>query len=166
LREISNIKYQISKCLKHFRFYIVILIFTFYILILPPTPVYAANPCTPDPKGGFNIGSCFGFGDITSLGQATSRLVIPVFSIAAAAVVIYFLLGAFKYLSSSRSRSPRNDYSCHYWIFNINVCLFDITILNIKLIRDYQFSTILKLEIKNADREYESLYFLPREFYT
>ncbi|EKD84924.1 MAG: hypothetical protein ACD_38C00139G0016 [uncultured bacterium] len=104
MREISNIKYQISKCLKHFRFYIVILIFTFYILILPPTPVYAANPCTPDPKGGFNIGSCFGFGDITSLGQATSRLVIPVFSIAAAAVVIYFLLGAFKYLSSGGNK--------------------------------------------------------------
>ena len=38
------------------------------------------------------------------MGQATSRLVIPVFSIAAAAVVIYFLLGAFKYLSSGGNK--------------------------------------------------------------
>ena len=58
------------------------------------------NPCTPNPKGGFDIGSCFGFGGITSLGDALSRLVAPGFSLAAAAVVIYFLLGAFKYLKS------------------------------------------------------------------
>lgn len=52
------------------------------------------------PSPGVNIGEKFGFGDIKSLGEATSQLVFPIFSIAAAAVVIYFLLGAFKFLSS------------------------------------------------------------------
>ncbi|MBI2019653.1 hypothetical protein HYS95_03235 [Candidatus Daviesbacteria bacterium] len=67
-------------------------------------PAYAANPCTSNPKGGFDIGSCFGFGGITSLGEAVSRLVVPGFSIAAVAVVIYFLLGAFKFLTSGGNK--------------------------------------------------------------
>ena len=46
------------------------------------------------------IGDKFGFGDILSLGEGTSKLVMPVFSIATTLVVIYFLLGAFKYLTS------------------------------------------------------------------
>ena len=46
------------------------------------------------------IGEKFGFGDVTSLGQATTRLVMPIFSLAAVAVIIYFLFGAFKYLVS------------------------------------------------------------------
>lgn len=62
------------------------------------------NPCTVNPKGGFDIGSCFGFGDITSLGDALSRLVVPGFSLAAVAVVIYFLLGAFKFLTSGGNK--------------------------------------------------------------
>lgn len=47
------------------------------------------------------IGEKFGFGDIISLGNAISKLVMPAFSVSAAAVVIYFLLGAFKYLMSA-----------------------------------------------------------------
>lgn len=64
------------------------------------------NPCTPNPKGGggFDIGSCFGFGGFKSLGQATSSLVMPIFSLAAAAVVIYFLFGAFKLLTSGGNK--------------------------------------------------------------
>jgi len=62
------------------------------------------NPCPTDPGGGFQIGDCFGFGKITSLGQAVSQLIPAVFSIAAAAVVIYFLLGAFKILGSGGSK--------------------------------------------------------------
>lgn len=62
------------------------------------------NPCKTNPKGGIDIGSCFGFGDITSLGQAINQLVLPVFSIATTAVVIYFLLGAFKYLKSGGNK--------------------------------------------------------------
>ena len=68
-----------------------------FLLLTFSLPAYAA--CV-DPKGGVNIGDCFGFGDIKSLGQATSQLVTPAFSIATVAVIIYFLLGAFKYLKS------------------------------------------------------------------
>lgn len=57
------------------------------LLVTLPTPAFA-----------FDIGSEFGFGDIKSLGQATSRLVTPVFSIAAGLVVLYFVFGAFDYI--------------------------------------------------------------------
>lgn len=50
------------------------------------------------------IGQEFGFGNITSLGQGTNLLIAPVFSIAAAIVVIYFLLGAFKYLRAGENK--------------------------------------------------------------
>ncbi len=46
------------------------------------------------------IGDKFGFGDITSLGKATSNLMVPIFSVASFLVIIYFLIGAFKYLAS------------------------------------------------------------------
>ena len=46
----------------------------------------------------------YAFGDIESLGQGTSRLVLPTFSIATTAVVIYFLIGAFKYLISAGNK--------------------------------------------------------------
>ena len=59
-------------------------------LLTSPTPAYAE----------VKIGEKFGFGNITSLGQATSLLVTPIFSLVAAAVVLYFLWGAFKYLIS------------------------------------------------------------------
>lgn len=46
----------------------------------------------------------FAFGDIKSLGQGTSQLVGPMFSIAAVVVIIYFLFGAFKYLRAGGSK--------------------------------------------------------------
>jgi len=66
-------------------------------------PVYALTPC-PATGGGVDIGGCFGFGNLKSLGETTSQLVTPAFSIAAAGVVIYFLLGAFKYLRSGGNK--------------------------------------------------------------
>lgn len=52
------------------------------------------------------IGDIFGFRGPTysSLGQATSQLVTPVFSIATSIVIIYFLLGAFKYLRAGENK--------------------------------------------------------------
>lgn len=73
------------------------LILTLYSFLFTKN-VYA--DCKPNDVG-FNIKDCFGFGDITSLGDATSRLVVPAFSLAAVAVIIYFLMGAFKYLHSA-----------------------------------------------------------------
>lgn len=46
----------------------------------------------------------FGFSDITSLGQGTSKLVPAIFSIAAVLVIIYFLIGAFKYLRAGGNK--------------------------------------------------------------
>lgn len=43
----------------------------------------------------------FAYGYIKSLGQGVSLLVAPTFSLAAAVVTIYFLIGAFKYLTSA-----------------------------------------------------------------
>lgn len=69
-------------------------LFTFLSLttyyLLHTTPVHAK----------VEIKDVFGFGGITTLGEMTSKLVNPVFSLAAAAVIIYFLWGAFKYLIS------------------------------------------------------------------
>lgn len=42
----------------------------------------------------------FAFGQITSLGQGTNQLVVPVFSIATTLVVLYFLWGAWNWLIS------------------------------------------------------------------
>ena len=49
---------------------------------------------------GVDISKKFGFGDITSLGQATSKLVMPIFSVITAMVILYFLWGAWNYLQS------------------------------------------------------------------
>lgn len=65
------------------------------------TPAYAA--CTPT-SGGVNIGNCFDFGDFGSFGELTNNLVTPIFSVAAALIVIYFLWGAFKYLQSGGNK--------------------------------------------------------------
>lgn len=46
----------------------------------------------------------FGFGDIKSLGEGTTNLVRPMFSIAAFSIVFYFLLGAFKYLKAGGAK--------------------------------------------------------------
>lgn len=63
---------------------------TYYI-----SPAYAA---------GVDIGKEFGFGDITSLGEGTSRLVPLIFSAAAFLVIFYFLLGAFQYLRAGGNK--------------------------------------------------------------
>lgn len=55
----------------------------------------------PPAQAVFDIGDVFGYGYIKSLGQGTSYLVAPTFSLATAAVIIYFLIGAFKFLTSA-----------------------------------------------------------------
>lgn len=60
------------------------------ITVILTQPAYAA----------VNIGGEYGFGEVKTLGQGVGLLVTPAFSIATTAVVIYFLIGAFKYLSA------------------------------------------------------------------
>lgn len=50
------------------------------------------------------IGEEFGFGNLKSLGQATDQLVGPIFSIATFVVILYFLLGAFKYMKAGGNK--------------------------------------------------------------
>lgn len=69
--------------------------------------VYAAT-ITPPGAGtnqpGVNIGQYFGFGDYTSLGAVLTKLIGPVFSIAAALVIIYFLIASFRYLKAGANK--------------------------------------------------------------
>jgi len=80
--------------IKLFLNYFFIALFLILTALFLPIPTYAQ----------VDIGSKFGFGDIKSLGEATTRLVTPAFQLTAAAVVIYFLLGAFKYLTSGGNK--------------------------------------------------------------
>ncbi len=52
----------------------------------------------------FNIGDKFAFGAMQSLGEGTDKLIIPVFSVATALVVLYFVFGAFFYIKSEGSK--------------------------------------------------------------
>lgn len=51
-----------------------------------------------------DIGKEFGFGYLQSLGEGLSRLIDPMFSVAAFLVILYFLLGAFKYLRAGGNK--------------------------------------------------------------
>lgn len=50
------------------------------------------------------IGEHFGFGNIKSLGEGTTKLVGPAFAVTAAIVVIFFLLGAFRWLRAGGNK--------------------------------------------------------------
>ncbi len=47
-----------------------------------------------------DISKDYAFGDLQTLGQGLNRLVLPAFTIAALAVVIYFIIGAVKFITS------------------------------------------------------------------
>ncbi|MBI3103503.1 hypothetical protein HYZ05_01025 [Candidatus Daviesbacteria bacterium] len=90
---------------------------TSYLLLV--TPVFAADqeqdPCKSEVNTasttakGVDIGSKFGFGDITSLGCGTSRLVKPLFQVAAFLVILYFLLGAFRFLKAGGNKEDMDS---------------------------------------------------------
>lgn len=50
------------------------------------------------------LGKDFALGDITSLGQATSKVVRPIFDIAIIIVIIYFLIAAFRYMKAGANK--------------------------------------------------------------
>ena len=65
--------------------------------------LYPSFAATPSP-GPVNIGEKFGFGNIGSLGEGTSRLALPIFELTAVAVIIYFLIGAFFYIKAGGNK--------------------------------------------------------------
>lgn len=60
-------------------------------------PVYAQGPVS--------LKTTYGFGWIGSLSEALGKLTGPAFAIAAAAVIIYLLIGAFKFLTSGGDKN-------------------------------------------------------------
>lgn len=53
----------------------------------------------------FDLGEAYGYGHIKSLGEGLGYLTGPIFMIAGLAVVIYFLLAGFKYLTSGGDKN-------------------------------------------------------------
>ena len=84
----------------------------------------------------------FGFRDITSLGEGTSKLVPTIFSFATILVIIYFLFGAFKYLKAGGSKeeieAARNMIV--HAIFGFLILMFAFLVLQFLL------SSIFKIE--------------------
>lgn len=68
----------------------------FWIFFSFPFPVYAQ---------GFSLKDAYGFGEINSLAEGIGRLIIPAFTLAAVAVIFYFLLGAFQYITSAGDKN-------------------------------------------------------------
>lgn len=56
-------------------------------------------------NGSVDLGRAFGFGNVNSLGEGLTRLIIPSFTIASIAVLFYFIIGAFKYLTSGGDKN-------------------------------------------------------------
>lgn len=84
------------------------LVAQFLAQVLPPqkgTPILSV----PTAYAVVNIDNEYGFGNIGSLGEGTSKLVAPAFSIATAVVVIYFLIGAFKFLTSGGDKETTSS---------------------------------------------------------
>ncbi|MDP3974079.1 MAG: hypothetical protein Q8P92_04610 [Candidatus Daviesbacteria bacterium] len=86
---------------------------------------------------GVDISQFFGFGDITSLGEGTSRLVAPIFSIAMALVLIYFLLGAFKYLRAGGNKEEVEGarLMIEHALFGFILLMFSFLVLQFLLYR-------------------------------
>lgn len=112
-----------------------LLLTTYYIL--HTTPAYAE----------VKIGDEFGFREFTSFGQVTSKLVPAIFSIAAAAVVIYFLFGAFNYLKSGGDKEAvagARQMITHA-IIGFMILMFAFFILQFLLSRLFGVSGFLKI---------------------
>ncbi len=79
------------------------LVLFIFLYSIPSTlnPTHAA--CVTGTYG-LDLGDCFGYSGIKSLGEGTSKLINPFFSVATALVVIYFIVGAFKYLKSAGNK--------------------------------------------------------------
>lgn len=76
----------------------------------PIDPDYGNYTCQPLPPSNtgnkqFDLSNQFAFGKVGSLGEVLSRLALPAFSLAAVAVIFYFLIGAIKYLTSGGDKN-------------------------------------------------------------
>ena len=77
------------------------IIFGFFLILVFLYPIpYTLYPAFAE----VSITNTFGFGNITSLGDATSTIITPMFSVATLIVVLYFLFAAFRYLTAGGNK--------------------------------------------------------------
>lgn len=92
-----------------------------------------------------DIGKIFGFGDIKTLGEGTSRLVIPFFSVAVFLVILYFLVGAFRYLISQGNKEELEAAKQIIYHAMVGFILLMLTFLVLQFLLSYLFDIKFKL---------------------
>lgn len=75
--------------------FIISIIGEFLVVLAVPSRVFAVP---------VDISKEFGYGGFKSLGEATSQLVTPAFSVAATLVSLYFIIGAYDYIKSGSDK--------------------------------------------------------------
>ena len=90
-----------------------------------------------------DIGKKFGFGNIGSLGEGTSRIVGPagpLFPIAAFLVIFYFLLGAFKFIRAggNKEEAEAGRQMINHAIIGFIILMFAFFILQFLLSRLFE----------------------------
>lgn len=79
----------------------------------------------------------YGFGDIDTLGQGYSRLVMPAFEIAGVAVIIYLLIGAFKFMTSGGDKEAKAQAQAMITHAIIGFVLLMLLFLIIQLVPEF-----------------------------
>lgn len=113
-----------------------ILIVIFYLLLQLYAIPYTLYPTYAQ----VDIGKNFGFGNIGSLGEGTTRIVGPLFSIAAFLVILYFLLGAFKFIRAggNKEEAEGGRQMINHAIIGFIILMFAFFILQFLLSRLFE----------------------------
>lgn len=116
---------------------IIPLLFLIFVFLYP-------IPYTLYPAYAVDIGGNFGFGKLTSLGKITSMLMPAVFSIATAMVVIYFLFGAYEYISAGGDKEgiDKAKKKITHGIIGFIILMFSFLVLQFLL------SALFNIELK------------------
>ena len=87
-----------------------------------------------------DIGKNFGFGNIGSLGEGTNRIVGPAFQIAAVLVIMYFLMGAFKFLRAggNKEEAEAGRQMINHAVIGFIILMFAFFILQFLLSRLFE----------------------------
>jgi len=90
------------------------------------------------------INKKFGFGELENLGETLSGFVVPVFSLAASLVVLYFIFAGFKYLSSGGNKEEISSAQkmIQYAIIGFVILMAAFLILQFLLVRLFGISEL------------------------
>jgi len=91
-----------------------------------------------------DIGKNFGFGNIGSLGEGTTRIVGPIFQIAAILVIFYFMLGAFRFVRAggNKEEAEGGRQMINHAIIGFIILMFAFFILQFLLSRLFNITDI------------------------